>query len=79
MTYKAAFAAKNVKYECKMQNITTECSNVINYNNSNNKRTLTTAKHFHKTRCGQTDQQADVLTYRASIAAKKAKYNYRMI
>ena len=43
VTYRAAFAAKNAKYKCKMQNITTECSNIINYNNSNDNCTLTTA------------------------------------
>ena len=40
--YRAAFAAKDAKYECKMQKITTECSNIIKYNNSNNNCTLTT-------------------------------------
>ena len=65
-TNRATIAAKNM---------TTECSDIINYNNSNNIYTLTTAQHFHKTRCGptdqQTDRQTDVATYRAAIAAKK--------
>ena len=72
-----------------MQNITTECSNIINYNNGNNNRTLTTSYHFHRTRCGQTDQQhytdiklvakrltdrlTDIATYRAAIAAKNTE------
>ena len=54
-----------------MQNITTECSNFINFNIINNHRTLTTTYHFQKTCCRQTDQQADILTYRAAITAKK--------
>ena len=29
MTYRAAFAAKNIKYEFKIQNISTECSNKL--------------------------------------------------
>ena len=41
VTYRAAFAAKNGKYKYKMQNITTEYSNIINYNNSNTNHTLT--------------------------------------
>ena len=57
-----------------MQNITTKCSNILHYNNSKNNHTLTTAKHFHKTHCGQTDRQADIVTYRAPITAKNAKY-----
>ena len=65
-----------------MQNITTKCSNILHYNNSNNNHTLTTAKPFHKTHCGQTDQQADIVTYRAAIAAKKqnmtTKYSYNL-
>ena len=62
-----------------MQNITTECSNILHYNNGNNNHTLATAQHFHKTRCGQTDQQADIVTLRTAITAKNAKYDYRMI
>ena len=31
------------------------------------------------TSLGQTDRQADIVTYRAPITAKNAKYNYRMI
>ena len=43
-TYRAAFAAKNAKHNCKrMQNITTECSNIIYYNNSNINGKLTKA------------------------------------
>ena len=53
-----------------MQNITKECSNIINYNNSNNNHTLTTAQHFPKTHCRQTDREADIVTYKADISAK---------
>ena len=63
-----------LRSQLKMQNITTECSNIINYNNSNNNHTLTTALHFYKTRCGETDQQADIVTYRAAFTAKNASY-----
>ena len=56
-----------------MQKITTEQSNIINYNNSNNNHTLTTALDFHKTCCGQTDRQADIVTYKAAFLAKKCK------
>ena len=59
--------------------MTTECSNSIVYNNSDNNCTLTTALHFHKTRCGQTDRPTDIAIYRAAIAAENAKYDYRMI
>ena len=41
-TYRATFAAKNAKHNCKMQNITTECSNFIDFNIINNNCTLTT-------------------------------------
>ena len=54
--------------------MTTECSYNLSYNNSSNIYTLTTASHFYKTRWGQTDrqtdQQTDIVTYRAAIAAK---------
>ena len=57
-----------------MQNISKECSNLINYNNSKNIYILTTSLYFHKTRCGptdrQTDRQTDIATYIAAIAAK---------
>jgi len=43
VTDRAAFAAKNAKYKWKVQNIKTGSLNTINYNNSNNNRTLTTA------------------------------------
>ena len=46
-----------------------ECSIIINYNNSDNIYTLTTAEHFQKTRWGPTDRP----TYRAAIAAKNEK------
>ena len=65
--------------QLQMQNITTKCSNILHYNNSNNNYTLTTAKHFNKSHCGQTDRQADIVTCRAAIKAKNAKYDYRMI
>ena len=42
-TYRATFAAKNAKHKCKMQNIKTECSNIIYYKNSNYNRKLTIA------------------------------------
>ena len=61
-----------------MQNIITECSNIINYNNSNNNHTVSTAQHFHKTHCGQTERQADIVTYRAAFAAKNAKHKCKM-
>ena len=63
----------------KSENKRTECSDIINYNNSNNNYALITAKHFHKTRCRQTDRPTDIATYRAAIAPKIAKYDYRMI
>ena len=43
VTYRAAIPAKDAKYKYKMQNIATEYSNIINYNNSNNNHKLTTA------------------------------------
>ena len=43
VTYRAAPAAKNAKHKCKMQNIKTECSNIIYYKNSNYNRKLTIA------------------------------------
>ena len=43
VTSRAAFAAKNSKHQVQMQNITTECSNIIYYNKSNNNHKLTTA------------------------------------
>ena len=70
MTYSAGFAAKNAKHRCKMQKITTEQSNIINYNNSNNNHTLTTAYTSIKL---VADRQADIVTYRAANAAKKFK------
>ena len=73
MTFRAAIASRNAKY------YKTECSDIINYNNSNNNYALITAYHFHKTCCGQTDRLTDIATCRAVIAAKIAKYDYRMI
>ena len=35
--------------QLKMQNMTMKCSNIINYNNSDNIYTLTTAWHYHET------------------------------
>ena len=52
--------------------MTTECSDIINYNNSNNNYVPITAYQFHKTRCGQTDRPTDIASYRAAIAAKNA-------
>ena len=74
LNYRTAIPAKDAKYRCKIQNITTEYSNNIDYNNSNNNHTLTTAQNIYKTRWGQTDWQADIVPYRAAIAAKNAKY-----
>ena len=65
--------------QLQMQNMTTEYSDIINYNNSNNNDALITALRFHKTGCEQTDRPTDIATYRAAIAAKIAKYDYRMI
>ena len=65
MTCRAASAASNAKYTNRMFK--------YYYNNSNNNHTLTTAKHFHKNCYGQTDQQADIVTYRAVFTAKNAK------
>ena len=62
-----------------MQNMTTKCSDVINYKNNKNNYALIIAYNFHKTRCGQTDTPTDIATYRAAIAAKIAKYDYRII
>ena len=59
--------------------MTTKCSDIINYKNSKNNYALIIAYNFHKTRCGQTDRPTDIATYRAAIAAKIAKYDYRMI
>ena len=39
--------------------MTTECSNNLTYNKSNNIYTLQTAQHCYKTRCGQTERQTD--------------------
>ena len=61
-----------------MQNITTECSNILNYINSNNNRTLTTAQHFHKTHCGQTDRQSEIVTYRAAFTARNGKHRCKL-
>ena len=61
-----------------MQNILTECSNVINYNNSTNIHRSKPAEHFNKTCCEQTDQQADIVSDRAAFAAKNAKYKCKM-
>ena len=36
------------------------------------------AEHFNKTCCGQTDQQADIVSDRAAFAAKNAKYKCKM-
>ena len=47
--------------------------------NSKNNYALIIAYNFHKTRCGQTDRPTDIVTYRAAIAAKIAKYDYRMV
>ena len=70
--------------QLKMQNLTMKCSNIINHNNSNNIYTLTTAKHYHKTRCRHTDRQTDrltdwptdrptdIVTYKAAIAAENS-------
>ena len=61
MTYRAAIAAK-------MQNMTTEGSNNISYNNSNK-----TNIHYqqHKTSIKLVgDRQTNIATYRAAIAAK---------
>ena len=62
-----------------MQNMTTKCSDIINYKNSKNNYALIIAYNFHKTRCGQTDRPTDIVTYRAAIAAKIVKYDYRMV
>ena len=43
VTYRAAFATKNAKCKWKVQNIKPESLNIINYNNSNDNCTLTTA------------------------------------
>ena len=60
--------------------MTTYCSKTMNYNNSNNIYTLTTAQIFDKSCCGQadgpTDRQTDIATCRAAIAAKKNSMNY---
>ena len=61
-----------------MQDITTEFLNTINYNNRNTNCTLTTAYHFHKTRCRRTDRQANIVTYEARFAAKNAKDKCKM-
>ena len=53
--------------------MTTECSDIINYNNSNNNYALKqhkTSKKNFKDR--QTDRPTDIATYRAAIAAKIA-------
>jgi len=50
--------------QLKMQNMTTEWSNNLNYNSSNNIYTLPTALHYYKTCYGQTDRQTDRLTVR---------------
>ena len=58
--------------------MTKEFSYNLSYNKSSNIYTLTTASDFYKTRWAQTDrptdrltdQQTDIVTYRAAIAAK---------
>ena len=70
-----------------MQNITTEWSNKLSYNNSDNKCTLPIAQHCYKTRCGQTDRptadrptaqlkdrHTDSATHRAAIAVKNVSH-----
>ena len=67
LTMLACFTAIDIKtfnallqlLTLEMQNMKTECSNNLNYNNRNNINTLTAAKHFYKTRCGPTDRQTD--------------------
>ena len=58
-----------------MENMTSQSSNNLSYKNSNNICTPPTAYHFCKTLCEQTeratDQQTNVVTYRATIAVKK--------
>ena len=66
-----------------MQNMTTECSYNLSYNNSNKKYTLTTTIQFNKLvgdrhtewptdrpTDRQTYRQTDIVTYRAAIAAR---------
>ena len=72
VTYRAAIAAK-------MQNLTTDWSNNLSYNNTNNIYTLLTAKLFYKTRCWQTDRQTEIVTYRAAIAATNRVFKYHRL
>ena len=72
VTCRAAIAVRNAKYDNKMF----WCHKL---QNSKNNYALIIAYNFHKTRCGQTDRPTDIATYRAAIAAKIAKYDYRMV
>ena len=55
--------------------VAARCGNNLNFNNSNNIDTLLTVYHFYKTRCGPTNRQTDIATYRAAIAAKNANWH----
>ena len=57
--YTLTFWLVELLSQLEMQNMTTECSNTINYRNGNNICTPTTAWHFHKTRSVQIDRPTD--------------------